>query len=416
MGNLIMSPKSTNSVFNSTSWTSPDKKIYLFKRLDYKNPTWFCRVKIHKQKGYMIRSTKTDDFNDAYVFAKNLYDECYGKVLLGQDLKSKIILTALREYIIHVEATEKPNASRKSKLSYLKRWTGFFGKLRFSEMNSTTIPNLEDWTREKSTKEQLAESTIKRFLVYLKTFFVWSEAQGYLQKIPKFSKRTKIYGRRPHFNRKDLKTLGSFLKKRLKGGNKRIRYDRLNLLCYVYLLATTGVRVGEARYLKWKDIREFLSDNSEEIYVAIMVKGKTGTREVVAMSPNLTEFLTLVMRLNEKRMGKKPSGNDYVFCNHDGSTIHSFRKSFDAATKAAGVMFNSYGEKRTIYSLRHSYATERLNAGVSYSILANNMGTSAEILHRHYGHLDNVSSAGELTKKSKFKGVIKSSLHRLISE
>jgi integrase len=45
---------------------------------------------------------------------------------------------------------------------------------------------------------------------------------------------------------------------------------------------------------------------------------------------------------------------------------------------------------RTIYSLRHTYAMNRLaKPDARYDLIAKNMGTSVEMLIRHYGsHLD----------------------------
>jgi integrase len=50
-----------------------DGAIYLFKRADYKKPTWFCRVKVPNAKGYVSCSTKTTDEHAAYKFADDLF-------------------------------------------------------------------------------------------------------------------------------------------------------------------------------------------------------------------------------------------------------------------------------------------------------------------------------------------------------
>jgi integrase len=50
-----------------------DGAIYLFKRADYKKPTWFCRVKVPGAKGYVSQSTKTTDEHDAYRFANDIF-------------------------------------------------------------------------------------------------------------------------------------------------------------------------------------------------------------------------------------------------------------------------------------------------------------------------------------------------------
>ncbi len=39
------------------------------------------------------------------------------------------------------------------------------------------------------------------------------------------------------------------------------------------------------------------------------------------------------------------------------SPIGSFKKGFETVLKEAGIELDRYGEKRTIYSLRHTYAT-----------------------------------------------------------
>ncbi len=52
----------------------------------------------------------------------------------------------------------------------------------------------------------------------------------------------------------------------------------------------------------------------------------------------------------------------------------------------------------------NTYATLRIQEGVNHYILAKNMGTSVEMLEKHYGHTTNVTSAAELTKGGTFKG------------
>jgi integrase len=117
----------------------------------------------------------------------------------------------------------------------------------------------------------------------------------------------------------------------------------------------------------------------------------------------------LIKQAAEGEEPKKVSNDDYIFCNRDGTEIGSLKKSFEALLKYTGLEYDEKGEKRTIYSLRHTYATFRLNEGVHQFVLAKNMGTSVAMLERHYGHTSNVASAAELTKGSGFKGKEKTS-------
>ena len=48
-------------------------------------------------------------------------------------------------------------------------------------------------------------------------------------------------------------------------------------------------------------------------------------------------------------------------------------------------MKDSIGRERTIYSLRHTYATFRLENGTNIYWLKQNMGTSVQMIERHYG-------------------------------
>jgi integrase len=53
--------------------------------------------------------------------------------------------------------------------------------------------------------------------------------------------------------------------------------------------------------------------------------------------------------------------------------------------KAAGLEYDTHGNKRSTYSLRHTCATLRLQHGTNVYWLKKNMGTSAAMIERHYG-------------------------------
>ncbi len=50
-------------------------------------------------------------------------------------------------------------------------------------------------------------------------------------------------------------------------------------------------------------------------------------------------------------------------------------------------------------SLRHTYATMRLEAGTAIEALAKNMGTSVRMIEQHYGHVRTRDQREELTKQ-----------------
>ena len=168
---------------------------------------------------------------------------------------------------------------------------------------------------------------------------------------------------------------------------------------YVLILANTGIRVGEARGLRWRDIESEPASDPSEADIIVHVKGKTGSREVVARTPEVQAYFNRIWELRCEELGdKKPSKEDLVFCHRNGTAIHSFKKGFMTLITEAGVEKDREGEKRTIYSLRHTYATFRLQEGVNHFVLARNMGTSVKMLEQFYGHTSNCAMASELTK------------------
>ena len=430
------------------SKTFKDGAIYLFKRADYVKPTWFCRVKVPNAKGYISCSTKTTDEHAAYKFADDLFHKSLVRVHSGQDLNSKKALLALKEFIDFVEKNEKPTQSRLIKLYVLKGWEAFFGNKRLKEITTATLVEMNQWISDKSIERQIqhnktqqekyeklkakealrdtprrknaktiqppvvhpirpiSPNTIKRTTNYQRQFFNWCVDRAYLDASPKFPKLKSEANRRPHFDNKDWARLTRHIREFVKSDNPNVIRDRTMVTRYVLILANTGIRVGEARTLKWRDLREIppTKGSNQPSDIALFVTGKTGPREVVARTPDVKTYFKRILELRVKELGTKPNNDDFIFCNRDGTPIASFKKSFAALLKSAGVETDSHGNKRTIYSLRHTYATFRLQEGVHQFILAKNMGTSTAMLEKHYGHTSNVASAAELTKGGTFKG------------
>ena len=69
----------------------------------------------------------------------------------------------------------------------------------------------------------------------------------------------------------------------------------------------------------------------------------------------------------------------------DGSQIVTLIDQLNAALKEAGIERNRFGEKYSLYSLRHFYAVMRLRNGIGVFEVARNMGTSVQMIQEYYG-------------------------------
>ncbi len=209
----------------------------------------------------------------------------------------------------------------------------------------------------------------------------WAHERGYRgnQPLPTFAFTPKKIRVRPAFElyeyRRLLRTL---IKWQRDCPNETWLYARQLLADYVLVLANSGMRVGEANSLKIRDLETFKDDLDRRNY-RFKVKGKTGERDVILRASAAKS----VDRLLARRMGA--GADDWLFAMRDGRRISTLIAQFDKALVLAGIIHNSYGEKFTLYSLRHFYAVSSLRRGIGVFDVARNMGTSVQIIQNYYG-------------------------------
>lgn len=392
INDLTSDPKGPRGKNILKSKTFRDGGIYLFLRGDYKTPIWFCRIKVPGMTGYIYRSTRTSDEHQSYKFADDLYHRQLVKVLGGEvQPKGTKITKGIDSYIERFGSDQR--LSVRYRVLLLKRVREFLKKDTFETLTTKTISKLTDDLRKGTKTGTMSPNTVKRVQNDLRHFFRWCVEEGYLKEIPKLPRINGEQSRRPHFNEREWKKITRHLREFVKVDNKKNLRDRTMLVNYVLVLSNTGIRVGEARSLKWRDIREVDGN------VILTVNGKTGIREVVSRTDEVRDYLKRIYDLRVDEVGpSKVTPDSLIFCHPDGSPIGSFKKSFQTLLKECGVEKDSFGRQRTIYSLRHTYATFRLHEGVNHYVLSRNMGTSVKMLEDYYGHTSNVTMSDELTK------------------
>ena len=96
--------------------------------------------------------------------------------------------------------------------------------------------------------------------------------------------------------------------------------------------------------------------------------------------------------------------NEPVFCLADKTTTNNLHQTFEAFLRENDLLYGSTSEsKRTLYSLRHFYATYSLFNGVNIHQLAVQMGTSVGMLEKHYSKLTPMLLADEFAGKKYIK-------------
>jgi integrase len=150
----------------------------------------------------------------------------------------------------------------------------------------------------------------------------------------------------------------------------------------------------------WKHIEWHI--NKDVRYLRIWVDGKTGGRWLIAKH----KALDVLKRLHERQTDIKEIAFDdlltqrvkgKVFRFSDGHQPPNLAGAFRRLMRDTKLTKSAEGQTRTLYSLRHTYATlELLENGTDIHTLAKQMGNSALMIEQHYSKLTATMAADRL--------------------
>lgn len=388
-----------------------DGRIILYKRESLKKPKWQARIRVPNATGYKIVTTKTADLTEAQVFAVNLYEKLYFDVKAGGTLASRTFKQTFEEWekSLKVEGHTRKGGSWGGTIERVRSYAlGYFGQKRMSDLKAVDFVDYWLWRKTNYTRKLPSNGTLKRERTCLMPLLKFARKRGYMTEIPEIEAPQFKGQRRSTFTDDEWKTLSTKARAWVKQAEKLATWrDRFIAQQYFLVLANTGMRVGEIRNLRWSDLRMMTIDDSRQMVA--WVQGKTGAREVV-FQPGSDACIRRIYDMRTEELETEPDKDSYVLCHPDGSPIQSFKKSFQSLMKFAEVPTIRNGMARTIYSLRHFYATKRLENEASPFLLAKQMGTSIEMLEKFYGQTSvNAATARNVSKGTPRAGASKDS-------
>ena len=145
-------------------------------------------------------------------------------------------------------------------------------------------------------------------------------------------------------------------------------------------MVNTGLRPDEANRLEYRDVEEIDDEDSNQRILLITVRGKRGTGYCKSTKGAVFPFTRLMQR-------NSPKPTDLVFpADH--------KKGFNKVLEENDLKFDREGNRRSSYSLRHTYICLRLLEGADIYQVAKNCRTSVEMIEKHYAvHLKNTLDA-----------------------
>lgn len=383
-----------------------DKQLRLVRRS--RSALWQVHYKIGSAKKWYRKSSGTSVLSDAKQIAEDLFHEARVLEKRGLAVVSKKFKAIAEVVSSNFKAEVKAGTGKKSYADYYRAIDSylipFFGKHNIDNITPSLISDFHRW-RTEHVGYELKSSTQNNHNAALNAVFDYAIEKKEMTESQRPSlKNTGAVGEsRGIFSTDELIELQQFIQKWTTQTDKpKSRMMRELLGLYVAFVACTGVRPGtETKELKWKHI-EFIQKPSMRVIHITLPQGKRGTRTLIARN-ELWPLLDKLRQLQpeykdltlEDLIAKKADA--HIFRLADGTMPYNLIHTFADCLTAAGMSKGDKdGKYRSLYSLRHYYATQRILEGVSFGQLANQMGTSVLMIERHYSHLKPLMIAEQL--------------------
>ena len=358
-----------------------------------RNGVFYARIRL-KDGGYFYRSLYTHDRATAIRDGRRLLFSVDEKREIGAPLHERSFSSVIDEYCDlrarqvvqgHTTFHMYRQVQRVSKF-----WHEYIGDQVISAIGDMELRGFVQWRRDyysrkghlpKNASLHPADKTLQWEIMLGKAILKYAHEQGYRGRLPlpTFAFTPKNVRVRPAFEVSEyLRLLRALEQRRLRTQNARWQESRLALRDYVIILANCGMRVGEANNLKIRDVLAFTDEQGRRNY-RLIVKGKTGQRDVICRA----SIAKRIRALLDCRSGADP--DDWLFTTSEGSRISTLADQFNITLALAGLTHSRYGEKYSLYSLRHFYAVMALRRGIGVFEIARNMGTSVQIIQAYYG-------------------------------
>jgi integrase len=413
-------------------------KVQVYRRPS--SPFWQCSASIG---GRQYRaSTKSDGLSQAKEFAEDWFLELRGKDKWGGGLpKGKTFRKVAEKFLDEFEVITGGQRSRKYvktlRLKLEKHLNPFFGDKAVSEITAGLIQEYRVQRAKAVDKDGKpkppARSTIHHEIITIRHVLKTALRHGWLDHLPDMSAPYKASGKIAHrawFSPAEYQTLYRATRKRAQHPpHSKWKWECEQLHDFVLFMANTGLRPDEAARLEFRDVVIVDDDATAERILEIEVRGKRGVGYCKSMPGAVRPFERLRDRLRampedksdatrdrrEVAEGRRaygtgvtrtrgagglskgggaeraaPKSTDLIF----GSTQ---RELLNAVLDELGLKFDRDGQRRTAYSLRHTYICMRLMEGADIYQVAKNCRTSVEMIENFYAsHIKNTLDASAI--------------------
>ena len=370
---------------------------------------WQFRYWLEKERRYVRLSLKTKNVDIAIEKAKKHFVKIKSETDSGKTYYSKTTKDGVLMYLeyrkghIDSRTTKSIVKGRYGTIrAHLEHWLDFIERdTKLKELDRDSCAEYAKNRENPSATKKTALSTIAGEQSTINSMMKWLHKKGevYIDGFDfesiSIRNTTEENIRRASFTDQEVRDFRVAVPKYIEEAKKDMTdlENRARVLSGYYLLiaSISGLRTGEQKQLKWKDIHfETHKVKGEEIeMVKISVRKETSkVRKPREYYIRDMEYFHDLFNLTTPTHNKKPYADNFVF-SYNGINVvsqravtHHFKKILEAAKIDKG------NRSLVPYSFRHYFITNRIKAGLSYKDVADMCGTSRNQIEKTYYHID----------------------------
>ena len=424
-----------------------DGDACIYKRHDNGSSFWQFRMWIKDEKKYLKTSLKTTDFDSAFSIAKKKAIELITDIKSGKQIYSITLQELIDLYLEHREKDiDKTTGITRGRLKSIKSQLSYFLKMKGADTMVNTLDRkcMYDYPLLRKKLHNAKYGTSKNEGTTINAMWSWAYNEGHTHfkkfEFKKIVIKNNEIGRRDTFTDDEYGKLCRYmrswvLKKNCmtrptvrdgKSGkytsgklcfDQQLQLERQMVRDYILISANTGLRVGEARQLKWGDVERIeehiIDEATEEKQLLVKLKVRWETSKVRLPREFLSRGGEYFVRLNERQQFTEPHHLVFSMDGKNSLTSARWTTHWTSLMKHTGIKDwkkeylkdengnfvlddegNSIqsGRNLTYYSLRHFQITSRVKSGVPLVDISKQVGTSIGHIEKTYLHYEEEQS------------------------
>ena len=368
--------------------------LKIYKKEDRNN--YYCSFYVGTnimKSGNKEISLYTENVKEALKKARNVYVDWQNenkdivvnsvkKIDIEKDIALPFFKVRIRKYQMKGKSGTS-NQGVREKLRWSNYILKFFKDLDYQkpELVNDAIENLVNDLRE----DKKTDNTISKYLNILSLMFKRAHNLGTIKYIPEMPSLKIVNQTRGSYFNEEL----NLINRKLEDEYKRTKdKEYFEIKDYINLIRSAGFRPGIQPLMIKNFQYQFLTDKenpNEPILQFTLFNTKTSPRHKLTCHPYFTKniFPEILKRIENR------SSEDYLLFPNEKNRqkiYNRISKVFVRISKELDLYYRN-GQSRPLYSIRHTFISNRYNSGTPLELIAKSSNTSMKMIQKHY--LDN---------------------------